>query len=325
LKHPLHNRAIMWLLIATLLWAVSFPFVKILYIEQQALLPGVNILFLSILLMASRFGIACALLLPWVLTIIKTFTAREWRQGLWLALFGGAGMWLQADALAYTKASTCAFLTQGYCVFLPIYHALRTRRSPSAHTIIAVLMVVIGVAWLSGVKPGDLALGRGEWQTLLAALIFTMQILCLENPRFEGNRSLPVMWIMFFGIALFAVPCSFALAEQPKDIITALSSPAALALIATMAIVCSIGAYGLMIRWQSFVSSVEAGLIYCAEPLFTSVIALFLPAMVGIWMGHPIANEALTTALLGGGILITLANILLQSKPATAHSHHPTE
>ena len=325
MKHPLHNRALLWLLIATLLWAVSFPFVQILYIEQRALVPGATTFFLSILLMASRFGMATLLLLPWVLPYIKTYTAREWQQGLWLALFGGVGMWLQADALAYTKASTCAFITQGYCVFLPIYHALRSRRSPGWHTIVAVVLVVIGVGWLSGVKPNDLRLGRGEWETLLAALIFTMQILCLENPRYQGNRSMPITWVMFLGITLFATPCTFLLTEKSSDIYTALASPAALGLIATMAILCSIGAYGLMNRWQGFVSSVEAGLIYCAEPVFTSIIALFLPAIVGIWMGRSIANESLTIALIGGGILITIANVIVQCKPSTAHSLHPTE
>jgi hypothetical protein len=82
MKHPLHNRALLRLLIATLLWAVSFPFVQILYIEQRALVPGATTFFLSILLMASRFGMATLLLLPWVLPHIKTYTAREWQQGL---------------------------------------------------------------------------------------------------------------------------------------------------------------------------------------------------------------------------------------------------
>jgi len=325
MKHALHNRAIVWLLTATLLWAVSFPFVKILYIEQQELLPGASTLFLSILLMATRFAMAALLLLPWVLPQLKSYTKLEWQQGLWLALFGGVGMWLQADALAYTKASTCAFITQGYCVFLPIYHTLRNQRFPGIHTIIAVILVVIGVAWLSNVKINDLRLGRGEWETLLAALIFTMQILCLEHPRFRGNRSLPITWIMFLGIALFATPCTVMIAEKSSDVVTALSSPAALGLIASMAVLCSIGAYGLMNRWQGFVSSVEAGLIYCAEPVFTSLIALFLPALMGAWMGRPIANEPLTLSLIGGGTLITLAILLLQLKPSTAHAIHPTE
>ena len=46
--------------------------------------------------------------------------SNEVRQGFAIAMWGGAGMWLQADALAYTEASTSAFLTQAYCIILPL-------------------------------------------------------------------------------------------------------------------------------------------------------------------------------------------------------------
>lgn len=302
-------------MVATFLWSISFPFVQILYVEQKALLPRASTLFLSTLLMATRFGIATLLLLPFVVGKMAKFTAREWQQGLSLAFFGGVGMWLQADALGYTKASTCAFITQGYCVFLPLVHALKQRTIPPWRTIIAVIMVVLGVAWLSGVKPGDLHMGRGEAETLLAALIFTWQILCLENPRYQKNRSLPITWIMFLGITLFALPCSFLIAEQPSDPFTAMQTPASWGIVAVMSLLCSIAAFSLMNHWQGFVHSVEAGLIYCAEPVFTSIVAMFLPAIIGRMIGHPIANETWTYALIGGGILITAANIIVQQKP----------
>lgn len=298
---------------------------KILYIEQQELLGNTSCIFLATLLIASRFLLSSLLLLPWVIPHIRGYSKREWQQGFWLALFGGAGMWLQADALAYTSASTCAFITQGYCVFLPLYQSCRSGKMPSKHTLIAVMLVVTGVGWLSGVKPGDWQLGRGEWETLLAAIMFTLQILCLEHPGFQGNRSLPITWIMFWGIALFTTPCALYIAPRMQDVYTALASPAALFLIAAMAVLCSIGAYGLMNRWQGFVSSVEAGLIYCAEPVFTSMIALAVPSWMGRWMGHDIPNEPLTFSLIGGGTLITAAILILQRQPSTSHALHPSE
>src|SRR6267143_1405326 len=75
---------------------------------------------------------------------------------------------------------------------------------------------------------------------------------------------------------------------------------------------CTVVSYGLMNHWQPRVTATEAGLIYCAEPLFASVFALFLPG----WLAGPArinyANETLTRNLLVGGGLITLANILIQ-------------
>ena len=56
------------------------------------------------------------------------------------------------------------------------------------------------------------------------------------------------------------------------------------------------------------------GLIYCAEPLFASVLALFLPGWFSGWTGLDYPNEHLTTRLLIGGGFITAANVLLQSR-----------
>ena len=325
-ERSLHNRALFYLLLATLLWALSFPLVKILFIEQRSLLAHATSPFLSSLLMVSRFGFAALLVLPVLLGKKQNPNTSEWHQGLLLALYGGLGMWLQADALDYTKASTCAFITQCYCVFLPLIHAIKTRRMPSNSTLIAVVMVTIGMAWLSGVSYRDLRLGRGEIETLLATIFFTMQILCLENPRYTSNRSLPVTFVMFLGIALLGTPHMLYSANSLSDCFTAIASPAAFGIIAGMAIFCSIGAYGLMNHWQSFVHSVEAGMIYCAEPVFTFLIAMFLPALLGKLMGHEIANETWTIAILGGGFLITAANIILQRQsPAGTAAHHPLD
>ena len=78
---------------------------------------------------------------------------------------------------------------------------------------------------------------------------------------------------------------------------------------------CTLGSFTLMVRWQPHITATEAGLIYCIEPVFASVMALFLPALFSRWAGFDYANETLTWQLLVGGGLITLANVLLQLKP----------
>lgn len=310
-----HRRALFWLLVATMLWSLSFPLVQILYAEQRCRLPNASSLFLATSLMAIRFGIAALLLLPCIISKRPCITACEWRQGLILACYGGIGMWLQADALGHTKSSTCAFLTQGYCVLLPLAHAVKQRRPPHAATVVAVLLVMLGVAWLSGVRPGDLRPGRGEAETLLAAIIFTLQILCLENPRYRNNRSLPITWVMFLGIAAFAFPSAIALANHPGEIAVVMNSPASWLLTGALSLFCSIAAFGLMNHWQGWISSVQAGLIYGCEPVFTSALAMFFPAFTGGVIGIAIPNETWSWALIGGGLLITAANLILHLAP----------
>jgi drug/metabolite transporter (DMT)-like permease len=82
-----------------------------------------------------------------------------------------------------------------------------------------------------------------------------------------------------------------------------------------LALFCTIGAYSLMNHWQPRITATEAGLIYCIEPIFGSVFALFLPGLFSILAGIAYPNELLTPTLLIGGGLITIANVILQLRP----------
>jgi drug/metabolite transporter (DMT)-like permease len=293
------------------LWGLSFPAMRALHIEQAGRMPDSTTAFLSAWLQVARFGTAALILLPFVLGKFRP-TRLELRQGVMLALWGGLGMALQADGLAHTDASISAFLTQAYCVFLPLWATLVQRRRPSSRLIAATLLVLAGGAILSGVRLDTFRIGRGEAETILAAFLFTFQILTLESPRYTGNRALPVTVVMFAAITLQFVPISLALAGSPADILTAGASPAAAAMVLLLAVACSVGAYLLMNHWQPHVKATEAGLIYTTEPVITSVYVLFLPAWLGAIAHISYPNESITPALWLGGGLIVAANLLMQ-------------
>lgn len=299
------------LIVACALWGLSFPLVKTLHLEQSARLPGVSSLFLASWMQAARFGVAALLLAPFLLGR-KRPTGGEVRQGLEVGLWGGLGMWLQADALAYTEASTSAFLTQAYCILLPLWACLKLRKAPGRRVIAATLMVLAGGALLSGVRFDRLSLGRGELETLVAAVFFTFQILALERPRYAGNRGLMASFVMFVGIAVLFVPVALVGAPSPGAMLTAGASWPALGLIGSLALFCSVGAFMIMNVWQRRVPATEAGLIYTSEPVFTAVYVTFLPALLGGIAGADYPNEILTPLLLAGGGLIVAANVLMQ-------------
>jgi drug/metabolite transporter (DMT)-like permease len=304
---------VVFLIITCALWGLSFPIIKALNLEQSARMPGASSLFLASWLQFARFGLGALMLLPFV-TGRNRPTANEVRQGLVIASWGGIGMWLQADGLAHTEASTSAFLTQAYCIILPLWACLRLRRSPGMRVIVATLMVLVGGAILSGLRPDHLALGRGEIETLAASVLFSFQILALENPRYRANRGLPVSFIMFLGISVLFVPITVAAAPDLESCVAAGASVRSFVLIAFLAFFCSVGAYCLMNIWQPRVSATEAGLIYTTEPVFTAVYVLFLPALLGTFIGSPYANEHTSTAMVIGGALILGANMLMQWK-----------
>ena len=304
---------VLLLILACVLWGLSFPLVKALHLEQTARVPGASSLFLAAWLQTARFGLGALILVPFIAGR-NAPTPREIRQALVLACWGGSGLWLQADALAYTDASTSAFLTQAYCVFLPLWACLRRRRWPGIQVTAATLLVLTGGAILSGWRPGHLRLGRGEIETIGAAFLFTFQILALENPRDEANRGAMVTFVMFIAIALLLLPLTLISSPSLPACLSAGASLPAFSIVCLLALFCSVAAYLLMNIWQPKVSATEAGLIYTTEPVFTAVFVLFLPALLGRFIHQPYPDESLSPQMIIGGSLILAANLLMQWK-----------
>lgn len=302
------------LVFCTLLWALSFPAMKALALTQQGLMPQSGSWFFTSLSVTYRFGVAGVVLGLLNFRQMRSLRRLEAEQGMLLAMFGGVGILFQMDGLAYTSASTSAFLTQGYCVFIPVWLALAHRQWPTRKTFLCIALVVAGVAVLAGINLHSLHLGRGEIETLLASFLFTGQILGLNHPRYAGNRPMVFTTVMLLGMALVGAPLACATAPDAALWLRAYASPAACGFLAIITVFCTLAAYAVMNVWQREVTATEAGLIYCAEPVFASLLALFLPGIFSSWAGISYPNEIVNARLLIGGGLITAANVLLQSR-----------
>lgn len=300
------------LLLATFFWASSFPLVKSLTLEQQKLVPDGGTWFFSMVSAMFRFGSAALLVALFLNRSLAKLTKLELEQGIFLAAFGIGGILFQMDGLSYTAASTSAFLTQLYVAFIPIWVAIVHRHLPSAKVIVSLILVLTGLAILANLNLNNFHLGRGETETLIGSLLFGGQILLLERPRYRANDSLRFSVVMFAFMALFCMPGIWLTAPSAAAVWQSFHSPAALSYLAALVIVCTLGGYLFMNRWQRDVTSTEAGLIYCVEPVITSILALFLPGLFSLWTGIDYPNESLTARLLIGGGLVTAANVLLQ-------------
>jgi drug/metabolite transporter (DMT)-like permease len=303
----------MMLVLANLYWGVSFPVIKSIASLNGLLLPGSGSWFIAAEALAPRFVLAVLIMLPFSRRSAGA-TRREVKQGLGIAAFAAAGTFLQTDGLQYTNASTSSFLTQFSAILIPAWLALRSRRSPGAVVWVGCVLVLIGVAILGHFDWRTLRFGRGEWETLLCSLFFTCQILWIGKPEFAGNRPGPVTLVMFALQAAAFTVMAAATAPSARALLVPWGSPAWLGLTLTLAVVCTIGAFSIMNRWQPRITSTEAGLIYCVEPIFASVFALFLPAIFSAWAKIDYPNEHATWSLVIGGGLITVANLLVQAR-----------
>ena len=313
--HPQRSRALLWLLVANFFWGLSFPVIKAILLLHEKLLPQAGTWFSTVYTIAPRFLIAVAIMLALRPRDAWRATPAEWKQGVIIGLFSAAGMLFQNDGLQFTEASTSAFLTQFYAILIPIYVAVRGRRNPGWIVWTCCALVLAGVAVLGRFDWAELRFGRGEWETLLSSLFFMGQILTLERKDFAGNRPEKITFVMFATEA--AVFWSLAGCTTPDAgaLLVPWTSPAWLGFTVVLTVLCTMGSFSLMNAWQPKITATEAGLIYCIEPIFGSAMALVLPAIFSVWAGINYANETATWALLVGGGLITLANVLLQLKP----------
>lgn len=310
----LRRKALQMLVLCTAFWSLSFPLMKALTLHQENILPGVGSWFISSLCVMLRFLLAGIVLLLVSPSKVLTVTRLEIEQGLWLGLFVSLGNVLQMDGLAYTSASTSAFLTQLYVVFIPVWLAVSQRRFPTLKIQLCSVLVLLGMALLVRLNLFAIRLGRGELETAAASVMYTAQILCLDNPRYASNRPQILTTVMLLAMGVFTVPFVVASAPGIHECLQIYSTVPAVVLLAVLVLVCSIAPFLLMNRFQRDVSASEAGLVYCAEPVLTSLLALFLPAWLSLWADVNYPNEHLTLPLLAGGGLVTAANVLLQSR-----------
>jgi drug/metabolite transporter (DMT)-like permease len=306
------GRAILMLVLATLYWGVSFPLIKSVTALNRELLPGAGTWYLAAAALAPRFMLAAVLMHVFRSRREGSATRREIRQGVGIGIFATAGTLFQTDGMQFTDASTSAFLTQFSAILIPAWLALRHRRNPGAVVWIGCVLVLVGVAILGHFDWRKLRFGRGEWETLLCSIFFMGQILWVGKGEFAGNRPAVVTRVLFMlqgGIFLLLAGVT---APRAGALIVPWGSLPWLGLTLALTLVCTIAAFSIMNRWQPRISSTEAGLIYCVEPLFAAVFALFMPSIFSAWarIGYP--NEHATWSLVIGGGLITLANVLVQ-------------
>ncbi len=309
-------RPVLMLVLATLGWGLSFPVIKAALLLEARLEPGAGAGFAAWAVVAPRFVLAAGAMGLWhVLRGGRRISRGEWRQGWLVGLFSAAGMLLQNDALRFTAASTSAFLTQFYAILIPIWVAGRTRRNPGGAVWIAVALVLAGVALLGRFNWQTLRFGRGEWETLLSSGFFMGQILCVSRPEFAANRPGPFTFVMFATEAVAFGLLAAVRHPSPGPLLHLAASGPWIGLTLILTVVCTLGAFTLMNAWQPKISATQAGLIYCIEPIFSSLFALGLPALLSRHCGIAYADERVTVNLLIGGGLITAANVLLQLRP----------
>lgn len=241
-----------------------------------------------------RFGIAAvvmALLRP---RSLVRLSRRDWRNGAILGSFLAAAYFFQTIGLQYTSASVSGFITGMFLVFVPLITAVVLKKpvAPSAWLAVGVATVGLGLLSLNG-----LAVGIGEFVTLLGAVAFAFHLVALS----EWSTGAKAYGLTVVQLGVVAIVAGVgAISDGAIDV------PATTDLwinLLFMALVATLLAYFLTTWALAHLPPVRGAVILTMEPVFAGI------------FGVAIAGDEVTWRTAVGAGMILGATYLVELGP----------
>lgn len=217
--------------------------------------------------------------------------------GLIVGLVNFCGYYLRTLGLRYTTPAKSSFITVTYVILTPLVLWLFWHERPKLKIIFAIPLSLAGMAILTGITSNNWSLQIGDWITFLSAFFWAFQIIIFG--KYASHASNP--WIIITFIGLVQVICGTPLAlTMERQSLTHINWLQALIPLAIIAIVITFAARGIQIKAQRYTDATSASLILMSESFFATLISTLL------------GYDKLTPQLIIGGILIILANVIMQ-------------
>ncbi|TAH34290.1 MAG: DMT family transporter [Planctomycetota bacterium] len=302
---PRPGRAVLALLLVTVLWGWTFLWMKQATGAVDAALGPAGAVAGVSLFMTLRFGLA-ALLLPLLVPPARRhLDGAAWRGGLILGALLLAGFLLQMFGLRGVSPPVSAFLTSLYVLFTALLHAAHARRAPGWPLFLGVLLATFGGAYISG--PPQVSFDAPEWLTVACAAIFAVHILATDAVT-RRVRPLPVSTTTFAWVALgsalvFAAGMLRDGAPSASALLGLLRRPDFWAPLLLSSTLATVVALTLMNQFQRDLPPVRAAILYALEPVWASIFSIAL------------GRETPNLWLFAGGAALLLGNLVAELGP----------
>ncbi len=285
-------RADLGLLYCAAIWGSTFYLVK-------GALDAVD----PVAMVAYRFLLAAACLLPWVLrkkrvwgpikeapAIRRGFSGVKEKSLIKEAAILSALLFIlyvtQTVGLGYTSASNSGFITGLFVLFVPIFLLLFFGRPPTRLQWAAAALAVAGLWVLTG---GVSSVNRGDALTVLAAMTYAGHLLATDTfVRADADATL-LAFHQFWMTGLLALVLAWG-SGRPL----AVRSGSAAGVIAFLTLLPTLSAFYIQMQAQKVASPLKVSLIFSLEPLFA-------------WT---LGGETFVPARAAGGLLIVAAMII---------------
>lgn len=262
------------LLSLTVIWGGTFAIVK-------GSLGEISPLFF----IGIRFLFAALILTILFFPKFKTITIGEVQRATVLGMLFFFGIAVQTIGLQYTTASKAAFLTGTMVIFTPIFQFIMERKAPKLGNVIGVIVVSIGLYFLTSPKGAEFNFGDGL--NLVCAIIFAVYIVYLDMATQEGDP-LNITYVQIVTNCILSLSAALIF----EDVFIKISNNLISAILYLSLLATTLTLY-LQTKWQKETTPTKAAVIFTVEPVFAAAIAYYL------------LNEVIgVIGLIGGGVII---------------------
>lgn len=246
--------------------------------------------------MAGRFLLASI-----ILTVIFGYKLKKASKSvIWKGILLGSILYiafaLQTVGLQYTTPSKNAFLTAVNVIIVPIIAFAVYKRRIDGYEIIGSLIAIVGIGFLS--LQGSLAMNIGDALSLACAVAFAFDIFC-TNLFVQKEDAIALTIIQFITASFLGV----MVVISQGDIPTTLEKEAIYSIV-YLAIFSTTLAYLFQNIANQYASATKAAIILSTESFFGMVLSVIF------------LHEVLTSRMVVGAVLILLAILIAEVKPA---------
>lgn len=215
------------------------------------------------LMVAIRFAISAALLLPWVLR--RRNKSAHMREGFALSIFLSSLYLTQTIGLRYTSASNSGFITGLFIVFIPVFMYLFRRQRPARLQWVSAGLAVTGMWLLTG---GMAGINLGDMLTLAAAMSYSAHLIITDKFVKAEADTVMLAFHQFWMVSLI----SFGAALLGGEPLTVAGASGWLVIV-FLAVFPTLTAFFIQMLAQKHSEPFKVGIIFTLEPLFAALFA----------------------------------------------------
>jgi drug/metabolite transporter (DMT)-like permease len=222
-----------------------------------------------------------------------------------LLLLGGGGqalvIFLALESLSYISAATLGFLFYTYPAWVALFAVLRGNERFDTRRVLALLLSLAGIAFMVGapiltgtsgaLRPAGVALALG------AAVAYALFIPLIGRLQAGLDPAAASTYVVLAASALFG---TLGLATGSFRLVL---PPVGWAAVAALALISTTLGFIAFLRGLAVLGPVRTAIVSTVEPFWIAVLGLVVLA------------QPISPAVLGGGVLIAAAVVLLQTGP----------